>query len=173
MSRIIGMPQGAISKVLCRVRETSRLAHEIPGHRLKTITSKENRAPLRVWDQGGADDAICMLCLSQCGAKTFSSRWISPKISRQMPQTNSWSPSTPLHIGTQAPDWNHPHWSHLIFADVFRVSLYICNGRARKFRHTAERLVDCWIQETRDQNGWDWPWTHQQISRDQYWWFHF
>ena len=44
-------------------------------------------------------------------------------------------------------NWNHQHWSHVIFADESRFSLYHCDGRARVRRHVGERLVDCCIQE--------------------------
>ena len=45
-------------------------------------------------------------------------------------------------------NWNHQHWSHVIFADESRFSLYHCGGRARVRRRVGERLVDCCIQET-------------------------
>ena len=42
-------------------------------------------------------------------------------------------------------NWNHQHWSHVIFADESRFSLYHCDCRARVRRHVGERRVDCCI----------------------------
>ena len=42
----------------------------------------------------GADQADCTMCLCRHCPKMFSSIWISLKTSRQVPQTNSLSPST-------------------------------------------------------------------------------
>ena len=51
-----------------------------------------------------------------CVCVLADQRWLEvigyhSKTSRQMPQTNSWSSSMPLHFGTRASNWNHPHWS--------------------------------------------------------------
>ena len=48
-------------------------------------------------------------------------------------------------------NWNHQHWSHVIFADESRFSLYHRGGRAWVGRRVGERLVDCCIHE-RDGN---------------------
>ena len=44
-------------------------------------------------------------------------------------------------------NWKHQQWSHVIFADESRFSLYHCDGRARVRKRVGERLVDCCIQE--------------------------
>ena len=43
--------------------------------------------------------------------------------------------------------WNHRHWSHMIFADESRFSLYHCDGCVPVRQRVGERLVDCCIQE--------------------------
>ena len=52
-------------------------------------------------------------------------------------------------MGTQTPELEPSRWSHVIFADEFRFSLYQWDGRARVRRHVCERLVNCCIE-----NGW-------------------
>ena len=44
-------------------------------------------------------------------------------------------------------NWNHQHWSHVIFTHKSRFSLYQCDCRARVRRCVGERLVNCCIQE--------------------------
>ena len=112
MSIIIGVLHGAISKVPRHVCETNML----------TSASWEGQVSPSVQDGGGADYANWMLCLFPLGPKALSTSWISLKTSRLMPHTNSRSSSTPPHIGTQAPDWYHLNWFHLIFVDKSRVS---------------------------------------------------
>ena len=112
MSIIIGVLHGAVSKVSRHVCETNSL----------TSTSWEGQVPPSVQDRDGADYANWMLCLFPLGPKALNTSWISLKTSRLMPHTNSRSSSTPPHIGTQAPDWYHLNWFHLIFVDKSRVS---------------------------------------------------
>ena len=45
-------------------------------------------------------------------------------------------------------NWNHQHWSDVIFAYESRFSLYHRDGRVRVRRCVGERLVDCCTQET-------------------------
>ena len=72
---------------------------------------------LGVLHQHGADRANWTLCLCPYGPDTFSSCYMWFKTSSEMSQTNSQSSS----IGTQAPDWNHPHWPPLKFAGESRI----------------------------------------------------
>ena len=53
-----------------------------------------------VWNQGESHQANWMVCV--CPPNTFSSSWISPRISRQMPWFTPWSSPTLSHDGTQA-----------------------------------------------------------------------
>ena len=131
MSRIFWMLQGATSKVIYCFRETNSLIQELRRPLLMTITPKDDRSlfcimqrqiSLRVWDQGGANQANLMLSLCLPGPVLLTSSLISFKRSRQIPQTNPRSSSTPPHVGTQEPNWNHPRWYHLIFAGEARVS---------------------------------------------------
>ena len=50
-------------------------------------------------------------------------------------------------------NWNHQYWSHVIFTDESRCSLYHCDGRARVLRHVDERLAYCCIGETNGNVG--------------------
>ena len=76
----------------------------------------------------------------------FKSRWVSLKTSRQMPQIfadESWSSSIVVHVGTQAPVWNHPHSQRLdknIKVLGFSVT-YIRDGNL----HTASVTALCWM----------------------------
>ena len=81
------------------VRETNNFSQGLLGHRLKTFTSKEDHAlpcimrggniSLSVRHCRGYDWANQVLRLFLHGAKTFSSCWILPKTSNQIPKTNS------------------------------------------------------------------------------------
>ena len=59
-------------------------------------------------------------------------------------------------------NWNHQHWSRVLFAEESIVSVYNCNGHVQVLYHVFKRLVDCCIQETDgilgndDQSGRDW-----------------
>ena len=174
MPGIIGVSQGAISKVLRRVRSLTQGLRE---HRLKTITSIDDHVLFRI--MGGTGVSQCQgsgwgwyqanWTLYRCrqGPKTFSSSWISLKTFWQMPQTNYWFSSMPLYVSTQASHWNHTHWSHLIFADGSRVSLENCNSHIWIFRRVVEELVDyCVKQNIDDQWSKVWPWPHQQTSHE-------
>ena len=129
-SRITGVLQSVYWKVLHHVYETNSLAQGLRGYRLKASTSKENRAfsvsleqvSLSARDQSRTDEANWTLCLYLHWPNIFISRVISFKTSRQMPQTKSWPSSTLPHVGTEAPNWNHLHCSHLIFADESKVT---------------------------------------------------
>ena len=110
MSRITGVAHDAIFKVLYHACESSSLCQYL----LKTITSKEDHALLRIMrqtvgffniqDQGGADQMDWTLCLCPHGAKMFNRIWILLKTSRAVTQTDSW-PSPPiLHVVTQSPE---------------------------------------------------------------------
>ena len=97
---------GCNLKVLRYVCESSSRTQGLCWHLLKTITSKEDRALLRIlrWknflsalqNQGGADQVDWMPCRFPYGPRAFSGSCISPKTSRRMTQTDySWPPPRP------------------------------------------------------------------------------
>ena len=67
--------------------------------------------------------------------------------SEQETEYGPWSSATLPHVGTQAWDWNHLHWSHLILAIESRVSPWSDRGCAQICRRVVERIVHGCIQE--------------------------
>ena len=117
------------SPMLCSWDQCFYPGHGQRVHRLKMITSNVtmsfsviwwetafSQCPGSGWSWSGELDALSF----PCGPKTFSNSWISPKTSRPMPQTDSWSLPPPLHVGTQTPELEPPaliNWSCVIFVD--------------------------------------------------------
>ena len=168
-----GVPQKVISRIVGASKAPSQKSYSVivrptvlPAASRKDHTLfcfMREISLLSVFGVSGIDRANRTLCLH--GPKTFGTSLIALMKYRQLRQTDSRSSSTLPHFGTlAAPDWNKLPRSHLIFADMSRVTPQNYNGRARPhFCHVVERLVDCCIRELRDQSGRGWPWTHQQI----------
>ena len=102
---------------------------------------------------------IPYLCIHS--PKTFSNGWISLK-------TFSWLFPDLRHLRRISvhchKNCNHQHWSHVIFDDESRVSLYhphlLCFGwnNPLAFQHYDD------IFGNGNNSSIGWPWTHQQIS---------
>ena len=102
----------AIWKVMHCVNESSSLTQGLRRELFRTITSKEEHAPQRIWrrkgfllafhNQGGADQASWMPCCCPHGPRTFSSGWIWIKTPSPMLQTESSSLLPPTHECYQA-----------------------------------------------------------------------
>ena len=65
-----------------------------------------------------------------------------------MPQTDTWSSSSPPYFGMEVPDLEPSTLIHVLFVDESRFSFYHSNGRAQVRWPVGERLVDCCIQGT-------------------------
>ena len=69
-------------------------------------------------------------------------------------------------------NWNHQHWSYLLFDPESSASRDNCNWLVRVFCHFAERLEDFYVQyvgginKHDDQSGRSWPWTYHRISHE-------
>ena len=107
MSRITGVSQGHIQKVLRYVNDTSSPTQGFRGHQLKIITWTENRVLLSIIKgnrfllQSGSRVELSRRIRSRilsAQSKTFSSFWILINTFNQMPQTDSWSspPASPI-----------------------------------------------------------------------------
>ena len=75
---------------------------------------------LSVQYQSGADQANLTSCLCPHGPRTYNSNWISLNTCKPMPSTDSWSSLPSSHVGRQVQNWNHHHWSHVVFDDEAR-----------------------------------------------------
>ena len=99
MLKITGVPQGNISKVSLCIRDIGwrRQQEEI------------NVSFLLSWKRTGISQRSWSVCSWSChleqylclhGPKIFTSGWISPKTSRQVSQTDSWSSPPATHRST-------------------------------------------------------------------------
>ena len=111
-----------------------------PNHEGKQVS-------LIVESQGRADQANWTSCFCPHVPKTFDSSWVSLKTSSQMPTRTHDHRCRCYGWTCRQWNWKHQHWSHVIFADESRFSLYHCDGRAPVRQYVCERLVDCCIQE--------------------------
>ena len=155
ISMSTGVSKGGISKVLRRVRETERAIHRPHGHRLWMTTPREARALIRIMNRNRY--------LSSSRIRVELIRRTGPRVSVRTVQRCLIAAGYHSRRPARCPrltydhrqrrrvwarwhrNWNHQHWSHVIFADESRFSLYHCDGRARVRRHVGERRVDCCI----------------------------
>ena len=177
ISRYRGVSQGGISKVLRRVRETGRAIQRPHGRRLRMTTPREDSALIRILRRNRF--------LSSPRIRVKLIRWTGRCVSACMVQRHlvaAWYPSRrPVRCPGLTHDhchkrciwarmhqnWNHQHWSHIIFSDEFRFSIYHWDGRARVRRCVGERLVDCCIEEMYGNVG---PSLMHQANRSCWWW---
>ena len=73
--------------------------------------------PVSSWNRSNELDAMSL----SAQVNTFSSSWISLNTSISKSQTGPWPSPPPLH-GTPAPELQHQHWSHVLFADEYILS---------------------------------------------------
>ena len=96
------------------------------GHRLKMITEKEDHASVS-WGGAGFSQRPGS---GWNGSGELEAVYLSERSQKQMPLTYSWSST---YVGTQAPELEHQHWSHVTFGDESRGSIYNSNGLVRVF----------------------------------------
>ena len=103
----------------------------------------------------------------QIGPKTFRTGWLSLKLSRQMPQTDCWSPLPASHTGTPSPELEI---SALVSSAIeYRVSLYHSDRPISQMQHSTSLWTIWWrIRELPTELGF-WAWSHQQISDGTSW----
>ena len=105
--------QGAISKFLCRICETSSLTQGLHRHVLLTISHIKSHGLIRNMKENMflLGSRIRLELIRRVGRrvfvgmvqKTFCSDWISLRRSRQMPQGDSISSQLPQLAGIRAP----------------------------------------------------------------------
>ena len=156
------MPQGGISKVLRHIRETGRAIQRPHGYRL--TTPREDSALKRIMRRNRflSSSRIRVELVRQTGRRV-SARTVQRRMVRcpRMIQDDCRRHRVWAH-GHR--NWNQQqHWSHVIFADESRFSLY----------RVDERLVDCCIQETDGNVGpspMEWVLSMHQANRSWWWW---
>ena len=143
--------QGGIYKVPRCVQETRRAFQRPYGHRLKMTTPREDCALIRIMRRNRF--------LSSSRIRVELIRWTGHRVSARTVQRRLVGAGYHSRCPARCPrlthdhchrhrNWNHQHWSHVIFVDELRFSLYHCDSRAWVRRSVGERRVDCCIQQS-------------------------
>ena len=141
MSKIIGVSQGVIYYVLFRVRDNISFTQGLHGRLVKWILSKEDRAHFHImrWKSFISQSRIRVELLRRIGRRVVV-RMVQRcqvavgYLSRHSDRYSDWiltivAAAACWHTGTR--NWNHQHWSHMLFTDESIVNHYNCDGYDR------------------------------------------
>lgn len=151
IATVIGVTQGAVSKVLKRARLFGSPAQRPRGHRPKSTSPREDRAILRLCRTNR------FMTASRIRAEFLrrTGRHISVRTVRRRLLVAGYKSRRPARCPRLTDEhrqrrrrwarrhrqWDIRHWSHCLFTDESRFTLFHTDGRLRVRRREGERFV--------------------------------
>ena len=147
----LGVPQGTISKIFKRYRETGQFVQRRRSGRPRTSTPREDRVLTRMCRANRFLSATMLRSIwmrtirRRCSIRTVRGRLLAARLRAHRPCRRP--ALTRRHRQTRRRwveahrNWQLGHWRHAVFVDESRFTIYMRDGRVRVRRCPGERIA--------------------------------